>query len=137
MGDWKGGALVRDGRVVCDATGGECKANVDQRCEMLHYHTLTSVRLCTKMDIDALLRLQLLKEFGKEEVKRISYEISIQGAAGPAKLERGLYIDIKFKDEKNYRKATDMAFDRKLHHMIVDRSCISMPVVVTLLALEQ
>lgn len=89
------------------------------------------------MDIDAFLRLQLLKEFGKEEMKRISHDISIQGAAGPSKLERGLYIDIKFKDEKNYRKATGMAFDRKLHHMIVDRSCISMPVVVTLLALEQ
>lgn len=137
MENRKDAALEKDVHVVSDAAGGEDKANADQRYEMLRYYTLTSDRLYTKMDIDAFLRLQLLKELGKEEVKRISYEISIQGAAGPAKLERGLYIDIKFKDEKNYRKATGMAFDRKLHHMIVDRSCISMPVVVTLLALEQ
>lgn len=137
MENRKDAALEKDVHVVSDATGGEDKATADQRYEMLRYYTLTSDRLYTKMDIDAFLRLQLLKEFGKEEVKRISHDISIQGAPGPAKLERGLYIDIKFKDEKNYRKATGIALERKLHRMIVDRSCISMPVVVTLLSLEQ
>lgn len=130
-------ALEKDVRVISSATGGEDKASVDQCYEMLRYYTLTSDRLFTKMDIDAFLRLQLLKEFGKDEMKRINYDISIQGTPGDAKLARGLYIDIRFKDEKNYRKAADMALDKKLHRLIVDKSCISMPIIVSLISLEK
>ena len=103
---------------------------------MLRYYSLTRDRLYTKMDIDALLRLQLLKEFGKEETKRISYEIKIQGAGGELRLTRGLYIYIRFKDAKNHQKAIAMAFDRKLQQMIADKSCISMPIIVRLFNLE-
>lgn len=129
-------ALEKDIKVISSAIGGENKASADQRYEMLRYYTLTSDRLYTKMDIDAFLRLQLLKEFGKEEIKRIIYEISIQGAGDPAKLVRGLYIDIRFKDEKNYLKAISIALDRKLHQMIMDKSCISMPVIISLINAE-
>lgn len=137
MENKKDAALEKDVRVVSSAIGGEDKANADQRYEMLRYYTLTSDRLYTKMDIDAFLRLQLLKEFGREEMKRISFDLSIQGAAGSNKLVRGLYIDIKLKDEKNYRKATSIALDRKLRQMIEDKSCISMPIIVNLISLEQ
>lgn len=133
MENRKDAALEREVRVVSSAMGGEDKATVDQRYEMLRYYALTSDRLYTKMDIDAFVRLQLIKEFGKDEVKRISYCISIQGAPGPSGLVRGLYIDIRFKDDKNYQKAVDVSFDRKLRRLIVDKSCISMPVIVRIL----
>ncbi len=132
MENKKDAALEKDVRIVSSAVGGEDKATADQRYEMLRYYTLTADRLFTKMDIDAFLRLQLLKEFGKDEVKRINFNISIQGSAGSTKLVRGMYIDICFKDEKNYRKAMCIAFDRKLYKMIMDKSCISMPIIVTL-----
>lgn len=137
MENKKDAALEKDVKIVSSAKGGEDKASADQRYELLRYYTLTSDRLFTKKDIDAFLRLQLLKEFGKEELKRISFDLSIQGAAGSNKLVRGLYIDIKFKDEKNYRKAMNAALDRKLHQMIVDKSCISMPIIVNLVSLDQ
>lgn len=137
MENKKDAALEKDVRVITSANGGEDKATADQRYEMLRYYTLTSDRLYTKMDIDAFLRLQLLKEFGKEEIKRISHDIYIQGAAGSDKVVRGLYIDVKFKDEKNYRKAISNALDRKLHQMIIDRSCISMPIIISLIAPEE
>lgn len=126
-------ALEKDVRIISSAFGGEDKATADQRYEMLRYYTLTSDRLYTKMDIDAFLRLQLLKEFGKDEIKRISHDIYIQGAPGIDKVVRGLYIDIKFKDEKNYIKAKNNALDKKLHQMIADRSCISMPIIIILI----
>lgn len=127
-------ALEKDIVVISSSKGGVDKASADQRYEMLRYYTLTSDRLFTKMDIDAFLRLQLLKEFGKDEVKRISYDIQIEGAAGFDKLVRGLYVNIKFKDEKNYRKAISSSLGRKFHQMIIDRSCISMPVIINLIA---
>lgn len=136
MENKKDAALEKDVNIISSAIGGEDKATPDQRYEMFRYYTLTSDRLYTKMDIDAFLRLQLLKEFGKEEIKRISHDIYIQGAAGSDKVIRGLYIDIKFKDEKNYNKATGMALERKFHQMIIDRSCISMPVIISLIAPE-
>lgn len=129
-------ALDKDVNVVVSATGGEDRATADQLYELLRYYTLTSDRLYTKMDIDAFIRLRIVKEFGKDESKRISYEIRIAGAAGPAKLQRGLYIDISFKDSKNYQKALSMALDRKLHQQIIDKSCIAMPVFVKLVSLE-
>jgi len=130
-------ALEKDVLVIISATGGADRATADQMYEMLRYYTLTSDRLYTKMDIDAFLRLQLIKEYGKEEAKRIFYTISIQGAAGPTKLQRGLYIDISFKDNKNYQKALSMAWDRKLRQQIMDKSCIAMPIIVNLISIEK
>lgn len=126
-------ALDKDVNVVISATGGEDRATADQMYELLRYYTLTSDRLYTKMDIDAFIRFQIIKEFGKDESKRISFNISIAGAAGPSKLQRGLYIDISFKDNKNYHKALSVALDRKLHQQIIDKSCIAMPIIVTLI----
>lgn len=137
MENKKDAALDKDVFVVSPATGGEDRATADQLYELLRYFTLTSDRLYTKMDIDAFLRLQIIKEFGKEEAKRISYQINIEGASGQTKLQRGLYIDISFKDNKNYQKALSMALDRKLHQQIVDKSCISMPIIVRLYLNEQ
>ena len=136
MENKKDAALEKDVAVVTSATCGEDKADADRLYEMLRYYTLTADRLYTRMDIDAFLRMQLLAEFGKEEIKRIAYDISVQGAPGPTGLQRGLYIDIRFKDEKNFRKATAMSLDRKLRHLIEDRSCLTMPVIVTLYTLE-
>ncbi len=133
MENKKDAALEKDVTVISSAIGGVDKASADERYEMLRYYTLTSDRLYTKMDIDAFLRLQLLKEFGKEEIKRIGHNIRIEGAAGSDRLVRGLYIDIKFKDEKNYHKAKNNALDKKLHQMIVDKSCISMPIIIELI----
>lgn len=136
MENKKDAALDKDVSVVSSALGGEDRATADQMYELLRYYTLTSDRLYTKMDVDAFIRLQIIREFGKEEAKRISYSISIAGAAGPTKLQRGLYIDISFKDNKNYQKALSMALDRKLHRQIVDKSCIAMPIFVNLATLE-
>lgn len=137
MENRKDAALDKDVLIVSSATGGEDRATADQLYELLRYFTLTSDRLYTKMDIDAFLRLQIIKEFGKEEAKRVSYHISIEGAAGQTKLQRGLYIDISFKDKKNYQKALAMALDRKMHQQIVDKSCIAMPIIVSLYLNEQ
>lgn len=137
MENKKDAALEKDVSVVISAAGGEDRATADQMYELLRYYTLTSDRLYTKMDIDAFLRLQIIKEFGKDEAKRISYRISIEGAAGQTKLQRGLYIDLFFKDNKNYQKALSMALDRKLRQQIIDKSCISMPIIVNLSLIEQ
>ena len=132
MENKKDAALERDVLIVSSAVGGEDRATADQLYELLRYFTLTSDRLYTKMDIDAFLRLQIIKEFGKEEAKRISSRINIEGTAGQTKLQRGLYIDLCFKDNKNYEKALSMALDRKLRRQIIDKSCISMPITVSL-----
>lgn len=136
MENRKDAAIEKDVPVIESAAGGEDKATPDQRYELLRYYTLTADRLFTKMDIEAFLRVQLLKEFGRDEVRRISTAISIQGAAGAERLTRGLYIDIRFKDRKNYDKALALALDRKLTQMIVDRSCISMPITISLFSVE-
>lgn len=136
MENKKDAALDKDVKVVVSATGGVDKAGVDLRYEMLRYYTLTSDRLYTRMDIDAFLRMQLLKEFGKEEIKRISFDIEIHGAGNAVKLTRGLYIGIRFKDTKNYKKSIEMALDRKLQQIIKDKSCISMPIKVSLFNIE-
>lgn len=136
MENRKDAALDKDVYIVGSACGGEDRASADQMYELLRYHTLTSDRLYTKMDIDAFLRLHVVKEFGKEEAKRISYNISTQGATGYSKLQRGLYIDISFKDNKNYQKALAMAWDRILRQQIIEKSCISMPIIVTLINAE-
>lgn len=128
----KDAALEKDVRVITSADCGEDKATPDQMYEMLRYYTMTADRLYTKMDVDAFLRFQLLKEFGKDEMRRISYHISVQGAGGGEKLRRGLYVSISFKDEKNFQKARALSLDVKLRELIEDKSCISMPILVSL-----
>ncbi len=136
MENRKDAAIEKDIKVIVAATGGEDMAGADERYEMLRYYTLTSDRLFTKMDIDAFLRMQLLKEFGKDEIKRICYEITVQGVGGAEKLMRGLFIDIRFKDQKNFGKALSSSFDRRLKQLLLDKSCLSMPVIVNLVNIE-
>ncbi len=136
MENKKDAAIEKEVQVIVSATGGENKADADMKYEMLRYYTMTSDRLFTRMDIDAFLRMQLLKEFGKEEMKRIVYDIKIQGAGGASGLARGLYIDLLFRDHKNFKKASSLALDRKIRQMIIDRSCISMPISVRLKSLD-
>jgi hypothetical protein len=89
------------------------------------------------MDIDAFLRKELLAEFGKDEFRRIFVKMSIEGAGGPQQLQRGLYINIEFKDRKNYEHAQSMAYDRLMEQRIRNRSCIAMPIIITLKNLEE
>lgn len=136
MENKKDAAIDKEVKVIVTGAGGEDKAGADQRYEMLRYYALTSDRLFTKMDIDAFIRMWLLKEFGREEVRRISHEITVRGAGCSERLARGLYIDIRFKDRKNYDKALHTSFDKKLKQMILDKSCLSMPVIVNLICSE-
>lgn len=129
-------------KVVVSAMGGADKtsdkkdANKALRRELLRYYSLTGDRLYTKMDIDAFLRKEIVALFGKEESERISFEISIHGAGGQEKVQRGLYIDISFKDQKNYEKAQKTAFDKIMQQRIENKSCIAMPIIVTLKGTE-
>lgn len=123
--------------VLVAAMGGSDKATVDERYEQLRYYSLTNDRLYTRMDIDAFLRKEILEEFGKEEFKRIFIKISIEGAGGEQGLQRGLYIDIEFKDRQNYEQAKAIAFDRFMQQRIRNKSCISMPIIVTLKNLDE
>lgn len=136
MENKKDAAIEKDVTVIVSGICGEDKATPDQRYELLRYYTLTSDRLYSKMDIEAFLRVQILKEFGKDEAKRIGYNINIQGAGGNVRLMRGLYIDITFKDSKNYQMALSRAFNSKLRQLIIDKSCISMPIIINLYNLE-
>ena len=122
--------------IFVSSMGGADKANVDERYENLRYYTLTNDRLYTQKDIEAFLRKEIITEFGKEEFKRIFTELKIEGASGETKLQRGLYITIKFKDKKNFEKAVSSSFKHRIHQKIVNRSCISMPIIVTLLNLD-
>lgn len=122
--------------VIVSGMGGSDKATADQRYELLRYYTLTNDRLYTKMDIEAFLRKEILKEFGKEEFKRIFIKINVEGTGGVRLLQRGLYIDIEFKDKKNYEKAVNHSFDKLMKQKIDSRSCISMPIIVELKNLE-
>ena len=123
--------------VVVSAMGGADKASADERYELLRYYSLTNDRLYTKMDIEAFLRKEIMAVFGKSEFKRIYIRISIEGAGGVSSLQRGLYIDIMFKDKKNYDKAARDGFDKLIQQKIENKSCISMPIVLTLKNLEE
>lgn len=123
--------------VVVSAMGGADKASADERYELLRYYSLTNDRLYTKMDIEAFLRKEIMAKFGKEEFKRIFIRISIQGAGSATTLQRGLYIDIAFKDKKNYDKAIEDAFDKQMKLKIEGKSCITMPIIVGLENLEK
>ena len=125
--------LGKEIQVVVDASCGRDKASADERYEQLRYYALTQDRLYTKMDIDAFLRKEIMAEFGPEEFKRISIRISIEGAGGTTSLQRGLYIDIEFKDKKNYEKAKAESFGILMKQKIENKSCISMPIIVELI----
>jgi hypothetical protein len=130
-------ALEQEAYVIVSAMGGTDKATADERYEQLRYYSLTNDRLYTRMDIDAFLRKELLAEFGKEEFRRIFVKMSIEGAAGGDKLQRGLYINIEFKDRKNYEHACGMSLSNLLEQRIRNRSCIAMPIIITLKNLEE
>lgn len=118
--------------VVVSAMGGANKASADERYEQLRYYSLTNDRLYTKMDIEAFLRKEIMAEFGKTEFKRIFIRINVEGTGGQTSLQRGLYIDIEFKDNKNYNKATSCCFDKQMKQKIEAKSCISMPIIITM-----
>ena len=130
-------ALEQKVPVVMTAQGGADKATADERYEQLRYYSLTNDRLYTRMDIDAFLRKEIMAEFGREEFRRIYIKTSIQGAGGADYLRRGLYIDIEFKDRKNYQQAVTTAFDKRMQQKIINTSCIAMPIIVSLKNLEE
>lgn len=130
-------ALEKDLHIVVSAMGGANKANADERYELLRYFTLTNDRLYTKMDIDAFLRKEIIAAFGKGELGRVTIKINIEGAGGERFLRRGLYIDLEFKDKKNYDKAVDMSFDKLMKQKIEGKSCIAMPIIVKMHNLEK
>ena len=123
--------------VIVSAMGGTDKATPDERYELLRYYSLTNDRLYTKMDVDAFLRKEIIQKFGKSEFRRIFVKISIEGAGGAHFLQRGLYIDIEFKDKKNYEKALRDSFDKFMQQKIEGKSCIAMPIIVQLKNLEE
>ena len=129
-------ALEQKVTVAISAMGGCDKASADERYELLRYYSLTNDRLYTKMDIDAFLRKEIISEFGKEEFRRIFIKISIEGTGGANALQRGIYIDIEFKDRKNYDKAIETALDKQLLQQIRNKSCIAMPIHIHFINLE-
>ena len=122
--------------VLVSATGGSDKASPDTRHELLRYYALTNDRLYTRMDIDAFLRKEIMLAFGREEAHRIFIRMHIEGAGGKHALQRGLYIDIEFKDKKNFDEACRLNFDTLMQQRIANLSCISMPIIVKLKDLE-
>lgn len=123
--------------VVVGAMGGRDKADADSRYEQVRYYSLTNDRLYTKMDIEAYVRKELISIYGKEEFKRIYIRTSIEGASGERNIQRGLYIDIEFKDKKNYVKSIERSLEERLKQKICNKSCISMPITITLKNLEE
>lgn len=127
--------------IILSAVGGADKASADKRYEMhrelVRYYSLTNDRLFTKMDIDAFLRKEIMVTFGQKEFKRIIINMSVEGAGGTTSVQRGLYIDIGFKDKKNFETAQNISFDKLLRQRIESKSCISMPIIVKLRNLEE
>ena len=122
--------------VVVGAMGGRDKADADSRYEQVRYYSLTNDRLYTKMDIEAYVRKELVSIYGKEEFKRIYIKTCIEGVGGSNSVQRGLYIDIEFKDKKNFSKAVEYCIKERLQQKISNKSCISMPIIVGIKSLE-
>ena len=129
-------AIEQKATVVVSAMGGADKASADERYEQLRYYSLTNDRLYTKMDIEAFLRKEIMAEFGKDEFRRIFIKINVEGTGGRSSLQRGLCIDVEFKDKKNYEKAVSLSLDKQMKQKIEGKSCISMPIIVKLYNLE-
>lgn len=89
------------------------------------------------MDAEAFVRKELIAIYGKEEFKRININVHVEGAAGKESVQRGLYVDIEFKDKKNYEMALDAHLDMKIQRQIIDNSCISMPILTILVNLDK
>lgn len=123
--------------VVISALGGKDKATADQRYELIRYYSLTNDRLYTKMDVEAFVRKELIAIYGKEEFKRIFVKVHIEGTAGRDSVQRGLYVDIEFKDKKNYMLAVENNLEIKLQRQIIDNSCISMLITISLINLDK
>ena len=123
--------------ILVSAMGGADKASVNARYELLRYYALTNDRLYTRMDVDAFLRKEIMLAFGREEYHRIAVCINIEGAGGNRALRHGLYIDLEFKDKKNYEKALQLNFGVLMQQRIANLSCISMPIIVSLKNLEE
>lgn len=128
--------LKPEAKVVVGGMGGRDKASPDERYELLRYHTLTADRLFTRMDVNAFLRKEIMAYFGREEFDRIFIKTSVEGAQGSRALQPGLYVDIEFKDYKNYKQANDISLDSILQQRINRKSCLPMPVIVNLINLE-
>ena len=122
--------------VVIGAIGGRDKADADSRYEQVRYYSLTNDRLYTKMDIEAYVRKELISIYGKDEFKRIYIKTCIEGVGGSNSVQRGLYIDIEFKDKKNFSKAVEYCIKERLQQKISNKSCISMPIIVGIKSLE-
>lgn len=123
--------------VMIPAACGKDKSTADERYEQLRYYALTGDRLYTRMDIDAFLRREIMTEFGSGEFSRIAIKISIEGAGGGASLQRGLYIDLEFKDKINYERALATSFAPRIQQRIISRSCLSLPVFVKIVNLDR
>lgn len=123
--------------IVVSAMGGADKVSVDARYELLRYYALTNDRLYTRMDVDAFLRKEIMLVFGREEYHRITIRIKVEGAGGERSLRRGLYVDVEFKDKKNYDKAVHLNWGILMQQRITNLSCISMPIIVLLKNLEE
>lgn len=128
--------LQQKAEVVMDAVGGVDKASADGRYEQLRYYALTADRLYTRMDVEAFLRKEIMEEFGSGEFRRIRVNMRIEGTAGARALRRGLYIDIEFKDAKNYQHAVTIGFATLMQQRIQNKACLSMPVIIKLVNLE-
>lgn len=128
-----------DGNVpfIIAPCGGSNKATADQRYEQLRYFALTADRLFTRMDVEAFARRETLAAFGPREYKRILINVSVQGAGSDQGVERGLYIDLAFRDRSNYERALQNSYQIILRQRIIDKSCITMPINVTLTNLEK
>ncbi len=122
--------------IVVPSMGGKDKATADQRYELIRYYSLTNDRLYTKMDIEAFIRKELMAIYGKEEFKRIFINVHIEGAAGKYAVEHGVYVNIEFKDKKNFISAVEKNLEAKFQRQIINRSCIAMPIIVNLINLE-
>lgn len=129
--------LEKELSVVVSACGGANKASADEKYEQLRYYSMTEDRLFTMKDIESFIRKELVSEFGKDEYRRIFIRMKIEGTAGLKQLQRGLYINIEFKDRKNYELARSLSFDVRTHRRILNRSCISMPIIISLINLEK
>lgn len=122
--------------ILVSAMGGSDKVSVDARYELLRYYALTNDRLYTRMDVDAFMRKEIMLTFGREEYHRITIRIKVEGAGGEHALKRGLYVDVEFKDKKNYEKALQLNWGILMQQRISNLSCISMPIIVSLKNLE-
>lgn len=116
--------------VIVSAMGGKDKATADSRYELLRYYSLTRDRLFTRMDVDAYVRKELVAIYGKEEFKRIMVDVHVEGAGGGDSVRRGLYVDIEFKDRKNFEKAVELSISEILVDGITKHGCFSLPIFV-------